>query len=92
MTTNTQFSETAPSLHEDVMTTVRSYFANLEGDDPVDLYKLVLEEFEVPLFKSVMLYTNNNQSRAARLLGLSRGTLRTKLRKYFDDTYVGSRD
>jgi Fis family transcriptional regulator len=29
-----------------------------------------------------MKYTRNNQSEAARMLGLSRGTLRTKLKKF----------
>ena len=32
-----------------------------------------------------------NQSRAAIVLGVSRGTLRTKLKRYFDDQYVGTR-
>lgn len=29
-----------------------------------------------------------NQSRAAKALGLSRGTLRSKLKYYFDDEYI----
>jgi|SRR6185312_12366381 len=33
-----------------------------------------------PLLKTVMEYTKNNQSRAAILLGWSRGTLRKKLK------------
>jgi Fis family transcriptional regulator, factor for inversion stimulation protein len=39
-----------------------------------------------------MEHCKYNQSRAAIMLGISRGTLRTKLRRYFDDKYVGSRE
>jgi len=82
----------AKSLSEHVKETVKSYFTNLNGEDPVELYKLVLEEVEIPLLQATMEYTKNNQARAAIILGLARGTLRTKLKKYFDDTYVGTRD
>ena len=41
-----------------------------------------LDEIEEPLLLAVMKYTNNNQSETARILGLSRGTLRTKLKKF----------
>ena len=70
---------------------VQNYFAELKGTDPVDLYQFVIEEVETPLFRAVMEHCKYNQSRAAVMLGISRGTLRTKLRRYFDDKYVGSR-
>ena len=79
------------SLSEQVTATVNKYFNNLDGEKPVDLYKLVLEEVEIPLFEATMRYTKNNQSKAARILGLARGTLRTKLKRYFEDTYIGTR-
>jgi len=59
-----------------------SYFASLNGDRPGDLYDLVLGEVEEPLFKAVMEYTGGNQSQAADLLGINRGTLRKKLKTY----------
>lgn len=80
------------SLAESVTQSVQKYFSELKGADPVDLYQFVLEEVETPLFKAVMEHCKYNQSRAAIILGISRGTLRTKLRRYFDDKYVGSRD
>ncbi len=58
------------------------YFASLNGDRPGDLYQLVLGEVEEPLFKAVMDYTHGNQSQAAGILGLNRGTLRKKLKSY----------
>ena len=61
---------------------LKKYFASLNGDRPGDLYDLVLGEVEEPLFKAVMEYTHGNQSRAAGILGINRGTLRKKLKTY----------
>ncbi|MCH9693356.1 MAG: DNA-binding transcriptional regulator Fis [Gammaproteobacteria bacterium] len=58
------------------------YFTTMNGDRPGDLYDLVISEVERPLFKAVMDYTQGNQSQAAGILGLNRGTLRKKLRTY----------
>jgi len=59
-----------------------NYFDSLNGDRPGDLYDLVLGEVEQPLFKAVMEYTRGNQSQAAGILGINRGTLRKKLKTY----------
>jgi Fis family transcriptional regulator len=61
---------------------LHSYFANLNGHKPGDLYELVIGEVEKPLFRAVMSYTNGNQSEAAEILGINRGTLRKKLKAY----------
>ena len=58
------------------------YFTTLNGDRPGELYDLVIGEVERPLFKAVMNYTQGNQSQAAGILGINRGTLRKKLRTY----------
>ena len=58
------------------------YFASLNGDRPGELYDLVIGEVERPLFEAVMDYTQGNQSEAAGILGINRGTLRKKLRTY----------
>jgi Fis family transcriptional regulator len=49
---------------------------------PIDVYQLVLNEVEPPLLEAVMRFANNNQSKASRILGINRTTLRTKLKKY----------
>lgn len=59
-----------------------SYFASLNGHAPGRLYDLVLREVEEPLFRAVLDYAEGNQSRAADILGINRGTLRKKLRTY----------
>lgn len=61
---------------------LHGYFASLNGHRPAELYDLVLREVEEPLLRSVMDYTQGNQSRAAEVLGINRGTLRKKLRNY----------
>jgi len=80
------------TLAEHISKNVRSYIktiGNTKGD--LDLYQLIMEEVEAPLFRSVMELTRYNQSKAARVLGVSRGTLRTKLKYYFDEEFIGSR-
>jgi Fis family transcriptional regulator len=59
-----------------------SYFASLNGHSPGRLYDLVMREVEEPLFRAVLDYAEGNQSRAADILGINRGTLRKKLRHY----------
>ncbi len=59
-----------------------SYFANLNGHRPAQLYDLVLREIEEPLFRAVLDYASGNQSQAAVILGINRGTLRKKLRQF----------
>lgn len=61
---------------------LHAYFSSLNGHRPARLYELVMREVELPLFKSVMDYAEGNQSRAATILGINRGTLRKKLREY----------
>ena len=59
------------------------YFNQLDQNNvPIDVYQLVLNEVEPPLLNSVMRFSNNNQSKAAKILGINRTTLRTKLKKY----------
>ena len=70
-------------LKEEVRKAMRRYFNQLDKKNiPIDVYELVLKEVEPPLLISVMKFVNNNQSKAARILGINRTTLRTKLKKY----------
>ena len=69
-------------LKEEVGKAMRRYYKQLENSKPFGVYELVLKEIEPPLLISTMQYTKNNQSEAAKILGLNRTTLRTKLKKY----------
>ncbi len=61
-------------LHDSVRQALENYFLQLKGQVPNNLYEMVLAEVEMPLLEAVMDYTKENQSRAAILLGISRGT------------------
>lgn len=74
--------ETPVTLRENVTQILKHYFTSLKGEEPQDLYDFFVDEVEEPILSIVMKYCRNNQSEAARLLGISRGTLRTKLKKY----------
>jgi Fis family transcriptional regulator len=69
-------------LLEHTESVLHAYFEKLNGHRPARLYALVLREVEEPLFRAVMSYVEGNQSRAAAILGINRGTLRKKLRDY----------
>lgn len=72
----------AQSLRSFVATTMENYFNHLDGQQVTDVYDMVLQEVEAPLLEIVMKNTRYNQTRAAKLLGLNRGTLRKKLKRY----------
>ena len=59
-----------------------AYFEKLNGHRPARLYELVMREVEEPLFRAVLSYSDGNQSHAAAILGINRGTLRKKLKEY----------
>lgn len=71
-----------PPLHQIVKKALEDYIVDLEDQNPANLYDLVLRQIEAPLLEVVMKLTKKNQSQAAILLGLSRGTLRKKLKQY----------
>lgn len=69
-------------LHAYAEDAIRGYFQTLNGHRPRELHQFVLAEVERPLLEMTMNYTNGNQSAAAEILGLSRGTLRKRLQTY----------
>lgn len=69
-------------LREAVRDALVHYFDQLDGTAPNDLYQLVMQQVEQPLFEAILNHTGGNQSRAAALLGISRSTLRKKLAQY----------
>ncbi|PJD90681.1 MAG: Fis family transcriptional regulator [Legionella sp.] len=87
-----QAEQSNEALVQHVVSVVKSYLSSVNlKDSNLNLYQLVVEEIEGPLFRTVMELTRYNQSKAARVLGVSRGTLRTKLKRYFDDEFIGTR-
>lgn len=72
----------AQSLRGCVEQAMENYFQNLDGQDVSDVYDMVMAEVEAPMLEIVLKYTRHNQTRAAQVLGLNRGTLRKKLKQY----------
>ncbi|GAA5317049.1 MAG: DNA-binding transcriptional regulator Fis [Candidatus Pelagadaptatus aseana] len=70
------------SLRDCVEQAMSNYFQHLDGSSVTDVYDLVMAEVEAPMLEIVMKYTRHNQTRAAQVLGLNRGTLRKKLKQY----------
>ncbi len=62
---------------------VHSYLENLNGHETTtnDLYDLVIAETEKGMLTEVLEWCGGNQSKAAVLLGITRTTLRNKIRK-----------
>ncbi|KAF0191989.1 MAG: Fis family transcriptional regulator factor for inversion stimulation protein [Gammaproteobacteria bacterium] len=86
MTPATKAKKSAPKnerrrdpLASSVRVSLERYLSDLDGHSPDNLYQMVLEEIERPLFEIVMQFTGGNQSKAAEMLGINRGTLRKKL-------------
>ena len=70
------------SLRDSVTSAVKDYLVQLDGQLGNEVYQMVLTEVEAPLLEEIMAYTRNNQTKASRMLGLNRGTLRKKLKQY----------
>lgn len=69
-------------LREHVADSLAHYLGQLNGSAPCDLYQMVIDQVEAPLLQAVLDYSDGNQSRAAAILGLNRGTLRKKLKAH----------
>ena len=71
-----------PPLKESAAEAIAHFLSTLDGEGCSELYDMVLHQVEEPLLRAVMEYTQQNQSSAATMLGLNRGTLRKKLRQH----------
>lgn len=69
-------------LHHAVEIALKRYLHQLDGQEPDNLYRMVISQVEFPLLQCVLEHCQGNQSRAARVLGLNRATLRKKLRDH----------
>lgn len=75
-------THTRSSLHQAVREWVHRILQTSEYASLGNLYDLLLVEIESPLLEIVLRYTGQNQSKTARLLAISRGTLRKKMHRY----------
>lgn len=54
-------------------------------------FSTALADAERVIYRDAYREVRYNQLQAAKLLGVSRGTFRTKMKHYFGDEYIGSR-
>lgn len=75
-------SNRARPLSQCVRDAMEDYFDTLGDQEITGLYQMVMREVERPLLLCVLERTGGNQSVAAQILGVSRGTLRKKMREH----------
>ncbi|MEN8260111.1 MAG: helix-turn-helix domain-containing protein [Pseudomonadota bacterium] len=69
-------------LSAHVRQAVEQYFFKLNGHPAAGLHDMVMGEVEKPLIETVLAHTGRNQTKASKVLGLSRSTLRKKMDQY----------
>ncbi len=79
---NTDHQQDDNPIQQAVRGALDALWETLEGDQPNNLYELVIAQIERPLLETAMARCDNNQSRAAECLGINRSTLRKKLKTH----------
>ena len=69
-------------IRRSVTSAIELYLSDMDGYEVNDLYHVVLSEVEPAILDVVMKHVEGNQTEAAEMLGVSRGTLRKKLKLY----------
>ena len=69
-------------LRQNVQAAIRRYLEDMGQSQPECLYRTLMAEVEPPLIDEVLRYTQGNQTQTARILGMTRNTLRAKLDRY----------
>lgn len=69
-------------MEERLRIKLKKYFNSLDGEEGHDVLKMVMDDVEPVVIKYVLDRVNQNQSRAAKILGLNRGTLKKKIDLY----------
>lgn len=84
---NTTHTAQEQGLQDLIYSLVNRFLAENKASSINDLYDMILQEVEPPLLQAVMEKKRGNQLQAAKLLGISRGTIRKKLQRYFGTKY-----
>ena len=92
MITKSTIQSQSLSLPDATYSLIKSYLESVDNKEITNLHQMVLEQFEPALLKAVMEKCKFNQSKAATILGISRGNCRSMLIKYFDEQYCGRRE
>ena len=69
-------------INDCVRRSLNLYFRDLNGETPHAVYEMVLKCVERPMLEVVMKQAEGNQTLAADMLGIGRGTLRRMLTEH----------
>ena len=73
---------TQRGLQDCIKDNLEKYFADLNGETSNGVFKMVTQQTESATIKFVLDKANQNQSEAARILGINRATLKKKVSLY----------
>ena len=82
MKTSAAEADNAIPLRQNVQAAIRRYLEDMGQSQPECLYRTLMSEVEPPLIEEVLRYTQGNQTQTARILGMTRNTLKAKLDRY----------
>lgn len=78
----TQNNNQGDGLNTSIRSSLSQYLSDLDGENPGNIYDLVMQQVEAPLLELILEHVEGNQSKASEYLGINRGTLRKKLKTY----------
>ncbi len=71
------------SIEDTVLHCIAQYLADLDGEiEPPAMYQLIMEETEQAVIQAALQHNAFNQSQAAKWLGITRNTLKSKMIKH----------
>jgi len=73
---------TQRGLKDCIKDSLEKYFSDLNGETSNGVFKMVTQQTESATIKFVLDKVNQNQSEAARILGINRATLKKKVSLY----------
>ena len=73
---------TQRGLQDCIKDSLEKYFSDLNGEASNGVFKMVTQQTESATIKFVLDKVNQNQSEAARILGINRATLKKKVSLY----------
>ena len=90
----TDMAALTDQLNQLIKAITTAYLDDIKETRDAKLYDTLMAKVERPLLETIMAHVRHNQSSAAILLGLSRGTCRKKLKQHGilaknDDDNVG---
>ena len=79
-------SHNAKTLQDLVNKITLQYLQDIDGCKDSSLYYKIIDSVEEGFFRSLISFTNGNQKEAAEISGISRNTIRKKLKKFNIET------